>query len=299
MKAWIKVSQPFWIDTEGHAMTTPPDTYIKAFIKAAPEPGHPAAECQEVNPRSEAQRTRSMASWKSDPHEEFIFHSGGGSGPDNTATCTLRPWIHIDSSFGELPVDTAPLSQPEIEPDVYCDTSPAIVRYMGGCRLKHARMIYQMKRTDPAIGEVAVHVWQAFYQPWTTKPHADNKIVPGNADFLPGRMQEPTDPRGFPLHRAARYKKGTLPPGVLDVPTKNGNRKDTLCINEWTAAERSGKQCDEYPPATTHEGAAFAGTNVSIKPVDPLHNRDAGNDLNFFYERFRILDGDKFWVRIK
>ena len=144
---------------------------------------------------------------------------------------------------------------------------------------------------------ITASMWQAFYQPWITRPHAENKIVPGNADFLPGRLQEPTDPRATALHRAARYKD--LPEGWMDIPTRNGNRKDTLCLREWTAAERSGKQCDEYPFATTHEGAASAGNNVSVKPVDKLHNRDAGNDLNFFYERFRILDGDKFWVRVK
>ncbi|GII81382.1 hypothetical protein Sru01_63640 [Sphaerisporangium rufum] len=297
MKAWIKISQPLWLDTAGNVMTTPPQTSIKATIKAAPEPGHTAAECQEINPRSEAQRTRSMASWQSDKYEEFLFRSGGGLGPDKTATCSLRPWIQVTSSLATVPIDTVPLFQPEITPDVYCDTSPAIVRYKGGCRLKYARMIYQMKRTDPLIGQVALHVWQAFYQPETTRPRADNKIVPGNADFLPGRLQEPRDPRAKALHRAARYKD--LPAGWSDIPTKNGKRKDTLCLTEWSAAERSGKQCDEYPFATTHEGAYSAGTNVSVKPIDRLHNRDAGNDLNFFYERFRILDGDRFWVRIK
>jgi hypothetical protein len=189
------------------------------------------------------------------------------------------------------------LFQPEILPEIFCDTSPSIVRYKGGCRLKRARMIYQMKRTDPSIGQVATHIWQAFYQPEITRPRKENKIVPGNADFLPGRLQEPTDPRAKPLRRAARFKD--LPPGWQDIPTKNGKRKDTLCLNEWTATERNGKQCDEYPFATTHEGAAFAGDNISVKPIDRLHNRDAGIDLNFFYERFRILNEDKFWVRIK
>ncbi|MEW1839524.1 NucA/NucB deoxyribonuclease domain-containing protein [Nonomuraea angiospora] len=54
--------------------------------------------------------------------------------------------------------------------------------------------------------------------------------------------------------------------------------------------------CDEYPFASTHEGAAFAGYNISVAIVECKYNNAAGALLNGWYDRHRILEKDPFWV---
>ncbi|MBF8194059.1 hypothetical protein ITP53_52005 [Nonomuraea sp. K274] len=54
--------------------------------------------------------------------------------------------------------------------------------------------------------------------------------------------------------------------------------------------------CDEYPFASTHEGAASAGYNMSVAIVECRDNNTAGALLNGWYDRERILEKDPFWV---
>jgi len=80
----------------------------------------------------------------------------------------------------------------------------------------------------------------------------------------------------------------------------------------------AGKQCDEYPFASTYEGAymggfsdrprSLAGCNLtvgasaigpngfSVCGIDGTENTTAGSQLNSFYVRNRILDSDGFYV---
>jgi hypothetical protein len=86
------------------------------------------------------------------------------------------------------------------------------------------------------------------------------------------------------------------------------------------APRPAGKSCDEYPPASTREGAAsapnagatFPRCNIDYLPdrsdVDGLlwsacmvsdwENLNAGVELNEFYGDNRVLDGDEFFFEI-
>ncbi|MGW6497718.1 NucA/NucB deoxyribonuclease domain-containing protein [Nonomuraea angiospora] len=52
--------------------------------------------------------------------------------------------------------------------------------------------------------------------------------------------------------------------------------------------------CDELPFASTHEGAAFAGYNISVAIIECKYNNAAGALLNGWYDRHRILEKDPF-----
>jgi len=109
----------------------------------------------------------------------------------------------------------------------------------------------------------------------------------------------------FPLHR------------ITDQSRINKNRR-TSCGNAPTIPDL---QCDEYPFASTREGAANrptlgrtvffpswdcqmphlrerAGAGWSACMVPAWENRDAGIDLGVFYADFRVIDGDPFFVEI-
>jgi hypothetical protein len=56
--------------------------------------------------------------------------------------------------------------------------------------------------------------------------------------------------------------------------------------------------CDEYPFASTREGAASRG-DFSVRGIDSGQNQRAGRALNAWYNTFRMLDGDQFYVVVR
>ncbi|MEU6728460.1 DNRLRE domain-containing protein [Nonomuraea wenchangensis] len=61
---------------------------------------------------------------------------------------------------------------------------------------------------------------------------------------------------------------------------------------------KSGVQCDEYPFASSKQGAGMKDGNFSIQAVDADHNQAHGDALTYFYADFRVVTGNQFWVKI-
>ncbi|MFJ7268009.1 NucA/NucB deoxyribonuclease domain-containing protein [Streptomyces sp. NPDC099050] len=133
---------------------------------------------------------------------------------------------------------------------------------------------------------VAQHIKKAFTSPSTTKPRNAAKNVPGDT------LQDP-------LHRLA-----------LDTKRQQRNRAVAVaaCKAGWGPNYAAGgKECDEFPFASTHEGSAVtefdpdaAPYNYSAMPVPATQNNAAGILLKGFYNANRIIDGleDGFIVKI-
>ncbi|WP_307026255.1 NucA/NucB deoxyribonuclease domain-containing protein [Streptomyces canus] len=132
----------------------------------------------------------------------------------------------------------------------------------------------------------AQHVKTAFTKPEDTKPYMSAKKVPG---------QTVKDP----LHR------------TVSKDRRDANRKAAVkqCKRYWGANYSWGgdRECDEYPFATTYEGAAehdydddVKKFNFSVKPIAKTDNGAGGNILTSFYAKNRIIDGmdDGFIVKI-
>jgi hypothetical protein len=60
-----------------------------------------------------------------------------------------------------------------------------------------------------------------------------------------------------------------------------------------------GNSCDEYPFASTLQGAGYAQGNFSLKAVNAWQNSRHGTELEKFYTQFRVGRGTKFWVLIE
>ncbi|MFD3580711.1 hypothetical protein [Streptomyces sp. NPDC058644] len=144
---------------------------------------------------------------------------------------------------------------------------------------------YSAKQGAPERA-VAQHIKTAFTKPQDTKPVMAAKKVPG---------QVARDP----LHR------------LVETGRRDENRKAAVkqCKRYWgdNYSQGSTRECDEYPFATTHEGAAQPDYdpdakkfNFSAKPVGKDPNRAAGTLLNGFYGKNRIISGldDGFLVKI-
>ncbi|MDT6984873.1 hypothetical protein ACFSUJ_21055 [Streptomyces lusitanus] len=132
----------------------------------------------------------------------------------------------------------------------------------------------------------AAHIRQAFLAPLDTKPYMSAKKVPGQT------AKEP-------LHR-------TVSAARID---KNRAAAVKQCKRYWGANYTQGGtlECDEYPFASTYEGAAepefdadAKKFNFSAKPIAKDDNQAGGLILKSYYAKNRIIDGmdDGFVVEI-
>ncbi|MBD0742227.1 hypothetical protein BG418_12130 [Streptomyces sp. CBMA152] len=157
--------------------------------------------------------------------------------------------------------------------------------------------------TDPSYGmpQAAQHILDAFTQPANTDPKWAGKTIPGKwpgKDYVPGAA-------GDFLHRMT---------GKENKKTVRQNRyyAKKTCIavsapNDYVVdpvTGRRSRECDEFPFASTKEGAATldnAGNlanRYSARAIDGSQNRAAGNELADWYALDRILDGDQFSIDV-
>ncbi|MFE6684282.1 hypothetical protein [Streptomyces sp. NPDC057729] len=142
--------------------------------------------------------------------------------------------------------------------------------------------------SQPGAPEKAVadHIKLAFTNPKATKPLNALKDVPG-------------DTIDQPLTRL-----------YLDKKRHDRNRAVAVreCKRYWgDNYTDGGKECDEFPFASTYEGSAIEEydvhverNNYSAMPLDGTQNGAAGNLLAGFYTNNRMIDGpeDGFIVKI-
>lgn len=125
--------------------------------------------------------------------------------------------------------------------------------------------------------QVAQHIQDALTSPDLTVP----KEPPGQTKVIPGYLDNP-------LHRL--YKNYSPPTSELRY-NRNGAIARAQC------GPRHGDECDEFPMASTYEGAAkaeyepYSDPNAySVQLVDAAQNKNAGAVLKQFYAYYRVLD---------
>ncbi|WP_182899781.1 DNRLRE domain-containing protein [Microbispora sp. H10830] len=234
---------------------------------------------------------KSITQWNADttPTEEFTFHSdeSQANNEHRLATCTLRPYVGILGFH-----DTRPTRIRGAErlypPVIDCDTSPTNVMYYGGCVLVRAMPTMVVSTTAQVNGEpnkaqeFAKHIGYVFRYPNNTKPPGTNKKFPGNGEISQYGGWEP------PLTRA-------MDPAV---ETANRDVMGAACAQYWTEEQREGKECDEYPFAKSHEGAASPQWDFSVRPITKSANTSGGARQNILWRRYRVLEKDPFKVRV-
>lgn len=138
----------------------------------------------------------------------------------------------------------------------------------------------RLSATDPTHAQAADHILTALYQPSLTMPPVENKVIPG----LPGGL--------YPLTRA------------VDQHTirRNRVRARGACLRYDTNYKRNrrelGLECDEFPFASTLQGAASGG-DFSVRGIPAADNQAGGAALQAWYNVFRILEYDEFYVAIR
>jgi hypothetical protein len=130
---------------------------------------------------------------------------------------------------------------------------------------------------DPKVNETAAHILNAQTDPTNTKPQAPGKTIDGA-------------PTGKPLTRLL---------GSDPNVQKNRDAARKVCNQYWPDYASQGKDCDEYPFATTNERRGGTSSNYSAYPVTSEDNQEAGRRLSKFVGEMRIVDGDDYYVYIE
>ncbi|MFE5122969.1 hypothetical protein [Streptomyces sp. NPDC056669] len=217
---------------------------------------------------------------------DVVFDAGQGEGPDDLVTMVYEPSVKV----------TFPLAWPgkdDIERVTFAGMNWDAAGYLpnsdvsdpakrGGASFAFiAELPYSMKAGAPEKA-VADHLNQVHTKPGETYPKLANKDVPGFD----------TDHR---LHRLFR-----------DTARRNKNRSEAkkVCVAVWgedyaTNDPAGPRECDEYPFASTYEGAAQPASepgaranNWSAKALAAGDNSAAGTILGEFYDKNRIIEGN-------
>jgi hypothetical protein len=66
-------------------------------------------------------------------------------------------------------------------------------------------------------------------------------------------------------------------------------------------AKASGQSCDEYPRASTAQGAAFGrqGINWDVRALNANQNSYAGSKVQQEFSNERFLYGDPFYIDVQ
>ncbi|WP_221563283.1 NucA/NucB deoxyribonuclease domain-containing protein [Alkalihalobacillus sp. TS-13] len=152
-----------------------------------------------------------------------------------------------------------------------------------GAVFSKATPIFNVPITEPEfemLDEAGQHWKYAMDHPEQTKPQMIGKQIPG-------AVGESTLTRMYTKRHQEDYNR-------------NRNKTRRVCDREFGDEDRTGKQCDEYPFASTWQGSATNGAdNFSVKMISADSNQAAGTWLGAWYAYDRILDGDEFHVEVE
>ncbi|MEU6392387.1 hypothetical protein [Streptomyces sp. NPDC046939] len=150
---------------------------------------------------------------------------------------------------------------------------------------------------DDNINEVAEHIRTAQNNPNATWPKLVPEGQPQPRDKrIPGKY-EPTNPNAVGLHRITeKHEPGWYKANrdhVRGACYKEGDLKDLYWDTGLPNRPIGGlEECDEYPMASTLEGAAHPDWDFSVRAVDKDDNGRAGNALQDYYVYDRVLSWD-------
>ena len=172
-------------------------------------------------------------------------------------------------------------------PDLRCDVDLAKSGTQGCIYSKAPAVMRSVKTDNPDVDESAKHIKAAQAQglPGNFVPRDDGTILPGS------------DSRALTRTRDAALRASNRTTSKEQCIAKYGQVTGQCTFTGDSNETPSGCDCDEYPFAATHQGAASG--RFSVRRIDPSDNRRAGAFLGDFFRAQRVLDGDEFYVDVE
>jgi hypothetical protein len=240
------------------------------------------------------ERVAPLAGWRLASHFNPTYTSPdtAGSGEDKIVSTAVTlnmgisgptpdvvPWFEPAMAVFPIRFDTAGAKAGKHKGAVFPDYKPTFdLLELADKRGERALVI-----------ESARHIHDALNHPERTFPSFLGKSIPGK--YRPDKLPDQQNP----LRR------------LVDDTLKDNNRRQAgrVCADVWGQPPHPGQDCDEYPFASTYEGA-YTSTNQGQDPwhgsarlIDSDDNQRAGQlylDTDF-YRVHRILDRDAYFVR--
>ncbi|NEA60132.1 hypothetical protein G3I60_39730 [Streptomyces sp. SID13666] len=217
-----------------------------------------------------------VLNWKQGSTSVFSISSAktDGYSGDKISRCGIAQWGRSDLNVGWLQLERT---------NGRMDSSAYIGSLGGSIFLDVFPVFWDYSKSSPTHGAVAQHIWDAQYQPATTYPVKAGKSVPGSISS------------GKPLHRAVDV--------VWDVDSStrvkaNRTNRVAACTSLSPSGTPAGTQCDEYPFASTWEGAGVGDGNFSVRYLPSAQNGAAGTLLASWYTNQRILGREEYYIEI-
>ncbi|MBQ1052118.1 hypothetical protein KBX50_27135 [Micromonospora sp. C51] len=139
--------------------------------------------------------------------------------------------------------------------------------------------LYEADGSQTPVHAVAVHIRDAFANPNATYP-----LKPDGDKVIPGRYGGPLDQY---LERVPA--RGTTHASNGREKTRACDRRPPYDSTGLPNPPGEGEQCDEFPFASTQQGAANPNWDFSVRAVPTGDNSRAGSALRDFYRDDRIL----------
>ncbi|MFF8939281.1 NucA/NucB deoxyribonuclease domain-containing protein [Streptomyces paradoxus] len=254
------------------------DTAMMSFYVT--QAGWPSSSSCKVADVSSNPFTTSVGDWR----DEYIAYGlvsdrGSGTGPDDITTCVYQHQWKVTGGGATTPWSQGP------ENGVRFDSSKSLGSKYYDAGVIFDRVVpsffYDRAKSDTA--GVANHIYDALYKPQTTYPTKAGKVIPGN--IWNGNWR--------PLHR----NWTNFDAAAAEVARKNRNAKDAACRGLNRPSD--SHQCDEFPFASTKEGAGLGDGNFSVRYVPGAENSKAGSELADWYGSDRILHNNAYGIYVK
>jgi hypothetical protein len=191
---------------------------------------------------------------------EFTQPASAGWGPDQLSYASLS-W-HFRVPGGEPGRADGPGSQ------FRCDSASYIINTNAGEGCIFPWVTETMQFSVQQSKTAAEHILNALYHTDETLPEKAGKVIPG----LPGTQ---------PLHRTTNQSLIDSHRDIA-IPT---------CEYYWPNYTQDGLECDEFPFATTLEGAT-TDDNFSVEAIPGADNASGGGVMSNFYTYRRIIGDD-------
>ncbi|MER7763810.1 NucA/NucB deoxyribonuclease domain-containing protein [Streptomyces sp. NPDC097619] len=257
------------VDTDGD-ITTWPKNVVKKFGGQVP----PTLSFDALKARPEYVHT-------------ILVAPDQGSGKDDLVNMVYEPFVKLTFPAPYTSPDTGRVGvgflagRWDSASYLFNKTGDGVRAKRGGAALPVVPTLPYSSKAGAEERAAAQHLDDARLRPNTTKPVNAAKSVPG---FDLKR----------PLHRLQH-----------DAKRSKANRRAAIatCVKHWgrdyvTSVPGVRRECDEYPFASTYEGAAQSKyepakpkDNFSARPIRDTDNGAGGTILKLFMDRNRILDG--------
>ncbi|MFJ6940548.1 NucA/NucB deoxyribonuclease domain-containing protein [Streptomyces sp. NPDC101132] len=217
----------------------------------------------------------------------FLVEPGHGDGKDDVSFLMYEPFIKLTFPAPYTSPNTGSVrvgflaARWDAAPYLFNRRGGGNPKKKGGAALPVVTWLPYSSKAGAPERAVAQHLKDAHTKPGATKPVNPSKSVPGfDLDRTLHRLQ--TDTRRVDANRRAAI---------------------AACIKYWgrdyaTSLPGVTRECDEYPFASTYEGAAQSKyeprapkDNFSARPIPKADNGAGGSILKIFMDRNRILDG--------